>query len=475
MTSTASEQSLTDPAKAQSQPEGETSQQLALTLFAELSGVGAEVSNVADKVGFKRNNVFVEIQDLSVTARRAVDVMYFIAAEDPEIRNGYEVDLNYFKWLMAYGSNNRAHLRKVLREAQAGAIQLDKIDDETAPDEHFVSVPLLGIFGFHNGKVRFSLHEPIQRAIKNPESYHFLSLRYVFKNLYAKILYDKLLPHLAVGVTPWISIETLRKWFCLDPDSYTEFKRLKERTIKPSVQQINDVTGWNLTFVTRNVPGSKKVSEISFHIRQRPSARELKAPMILLDEFYHVLRDEFGLSGAQLDEITTHRNKGEYTDDRLSRAIEYTRFQIKQGKVKLPAAYLMKAIKSEYTLGQAMIDIANQKAALEDGRAEAADKQSAEVERNRKNEDSRRKNAATHGYQAFMQMAPAEQETLLEAFVASSAAKVMAMHLKIDQDDIRDLYLTNEEIQGHLGVFVAQKARQQARLKAGQAQQPSLA
>lgn len=472
MSSDDTSRSLTSNAATDPATSVESSQQLALSLFEQLATVGAGVDQVPTPVGFQRNNVFVEIEDLSVTARRALDVMYFIAAEDPEIRESYQVDLNYFKWLMAYGSNNRAHLRKVLREGQKGAIQLDQLDENTAPNDRFVSVPLLGLFGFNNGKVTYELNIPLQKAIKNPESSHFLSLRYVFKNLYAKILYDKLLPHLHVGVTPWVSIETLRQWFCLEPDSYTEFKRLSERTIKPSVKQINEVTGLNVSFTTRNVPGSKRVSDISFQIRSQRNPQELKAPMLVLKELYHILRDEFGLSAAQLMEIINNRE--EYNDDRLYRAIEYTRFHISQGKVKLPPAYLMKAIRSDFTLGKAMVTVANQKAEVIEARMDGETKLAAIVEQNKNVEETRRKSEASIGFETFLDMSAQDQHEVLSAFTASGAAKVIAMRLRIEPEDLKEMYQDNVEIQEHLGSFIAQQARKQSRRKARQGQQPSL-
>jgi hypothetical protein len=444
----------------------ETSHQLAFTLFEQLANEGAGVDSVPDKVGFHRNNVFIEIQDLSSSARRALDVLYFIAAEDQEIRKEYVADLSYFKWLMAYNSNNRAHLRQIFREAQRGAVQLDQVDENTAPNERFVSIPLLGTFGFNKGQVQFELNEPLQRAIKNPANSHFLSLRYVFKNLYAKILYDKLLPHLKIGVTPWVSIETLRKWFSLEPDSYTEFKRLSERTIRPSVKQINEVTGLVVTFTTRNVPGSKKVADICFQIRSPNGQQEAKGPLYVLKEQYYLLRDEFGLSGAQLAELSAERSV--YTEERIQRAIEYTRYKLKKGLVKVPSAYLMKAIKDDYTLGTAQID-ADSRTPDDADSATPAITTADQLKEHAKKAGERVKAESHEGYEAYKEMPIEDQERLLDAFLSSPAAKVTAMFLKVDMDSLKDLASDHESVQESLGAFVVHQARQQTKKHARQA------
>ncbi|MFY2597370.1 replication initiation protein [Achromobacter xylosoxidans] len=441
--------------------ESETSQQLALALFAELAPAGAGVEDAPPSVGFQRNNIFIDIADLSLSARRAIDVAYFIAAEDPEVRSMYETDLHFFKWLMAYGSNNRKHLKHVLREGQKAAIQVEDIEGEDAGRDRWVSVPLLGPVGIANGKVVFEIPRQLQPHIKNPSSSHFLSLRYVFKNLYAKILYDKLLPHLHVEVTPWVSIEELRKWFCLEPDSYTEFKRLCSRIIKPSVQQISQVTDLEVSFSTKNIPGSKKVGHICFRIHALKTLEASKAPMQVLKEMYVVLRDEFGLNGTQLMEIINNRE--EWTDERIQRAIEYTRFYIAQGKVKLPAGYLMKAIKGDYTLGEAMKTIATQQTTAAEVKSSKEAQTRATTEHIRLAEEDRRKREANIGYQAFASLSPQEQEDILTAFCSSNAAAVLARRMMVEKADLKDMYQDNHEVRELLGAFVALQAKRLSR------------
>lgn len=444
----------------------ESSQQLALSLFAELAPADLNIDQAPDSIGFQRNNIFVDIADLSLSARRAIDVAYFIAAESPEIQVTYTADLNYFKWLMAYGSNNRKHLRQVLREGQKAAIEVEDMDSEKGENDQWVSVPLLGPVGLARGKIVYEIPRQLQPHIKNPESSHFLSLRYVFKNLYAKILYDKLLPHLEVGVTPWVSIEELRQWFCLDAGSYTEFKRLSERTLKPSVVQIEKVTGLAVSFTTRNIPGSKKVADVSFRIQAPRTIDAVKSPMVVQKEIYNLLRDEFGLNGTQIMEIINNRE--EWTDERIQRAIEYTRFHIGQGKVKLPAGYLMKAIRGDYTLGEAMKTIANQQAAAAQGRQLAAAKAQASIDETRATEEEKRRKTAEAGYKTFEQMTPESQESLLNNFVDSSSSKVLARRMKIDPVELKDVYQSNPEVRELLGTFVSIQAKKQQSSKASQ-------
>ncbi len=435
--------------------------QLALALFEDMAPAGTGIEDAPLAVGFQRNNIFLDIADLGLSARRAIDVAYFIAAEDPEIRTLYETDLHFFKWLMAYGSNNRTHLKSVLREGQKAAIEVEDIDVEDSSRDRWISVPLLGPVGISNGKVVFEIPRQLQRHIKNPASSHFLSLRYVFKSLYAKILYDKLLPHLGLEVTPWISIDELRKWFCLEPDSYTEFKRLSSRILKPSVAQVSEVTDIEVSFTTRNIPGSKKVGHIAFRMSTSRAKSAQKAPMLALKELYVTLRDEFGLNGTQVMEIINNRD--EWSDERIERAIEYTRFHIEQGNVKRsPAGYLMTAIKGDFTLGSAMKVIATQKAA---GAQTSLDPNPeseavlASVERRREVEELKRKADAEQGYREFLNLPVELRFKLLTEFCFSPGAKVVAKRLKVEPNELMELHEGNSEVQALLGVFVALRVK----------------
>lgn len=432
----------------------EGAQQLALALFAELAPVGGSIADVPGDIGFQRNNIFLDISDLSLCARRAIDVAYFLAAEDTAIHSRYEVPLTYFKWLMAYGSNNHKHLRHVLREGQKAAVQVQDIDASNEANDRWISVQLLGTVGIARGKVFFEIAPVLQPHIKSPASSHFLSLRYVFKSLYAKILYEKLLPHMAAGATPWISVETLREWFELGSDSYTEFKRLSARTLKPGVTHITEVTGMDVTYVTRNHPGTKRVSHVSFRMRAAPGAADPKAPMLVLKELYFTLRDEFGLSGAQLQEIINHRD--EWTDDRLMRAIEYTRFHLQQGKVRHPAGYLLHAVEGDYTLGEAVKQVTRQQSEHNEEqtrRAQLQEQLQARRQQAQDKDSERRRQEGLEGYQEFLALDETQQACVLQGFYATPAARVYAIQKKVAKDEIGARVAHEEQLQLALGRF----------------------
>ena len=120
-----------------------TSKQLALALFEDANAQDLPLNSAATDIGFARKNVLIRIIDLGVAARRLIDAAYFIVAQEEQPRDLYDVELDYFKWLMRYSSRNNAHLEQVITEAQRALIQATTTPDADG-DKPFGSVQLIG-------------------------------------------------------------------------------------------------------------------------------------------------------------------------------------------------------------------------------------------------------------------------------------------------------------------------------------------
>lgn len=449
---------LADEALMAAAPALDDGPQLAFDLFTNLAPGGIE--NTPRKVGFQRNNIFVNITDLGLSARRAIDVAYFIVTGYDTHLPRYDVDLNYFKWLMGYGSRNHKHLKSVIGECQSAKLQVEDLSNPDESTRKWSSVQLIYSVDMENGRLIFEIPWQLYPHIKNPVNWHYLSLRYVFKSLHAKVLYDKLLPHIQLTTTGWISLETFRTWMGLEEDSYAEFKRLRSKVIVPAVEQINQITDLNVSFATRNLPGTKKVGFVAFRIHTSKTVDDVVGPLQILAGHFEVLQREFGLNGAQLLELAARRE--EYTYDRISRGIEYTRFQIAQGKVKSPAGYVINAIKGDFTLGEHTKTIALQREMRDQVSAEAGDGVATAIATQKTLEFTKRAAAAKIGYEGFQSLPLVQQDELLSAFARSSAAKVLAMKLKVSPKELQTLHTEDAEVRDLLGSFVAQRATKQA-------------
>lgn len=441
------------------------SRQLALVLFESLAPVGRGVNEAPKALGFRRSNAFVRIVDLSLAGRRLIDVAYFLAASEPEFKKEYRVDYGLFKWLLATTSDNRAHIKKLIREAQKAAIELngpDEQDDNTVP---WGAVPLMGSAFIDNGEFIFELSERLQKAIKNPQASHLLSLRYVFKSIYSKILYDRLQPFMDDGITDWFDLATLRAWLECEKKTYMVFKHFRSRVLDVAVTEIADVTGLKIVMVTQNVPGSKSIGKVRFKWDEGQQTDEQKVAFVVLKATYETLRTEFALNQSEFDEII--KNRATFTDDRIQQAIEYTRHQAAEGKIRLRAGgYFMKSLREGYLIGTLDKQIKERtaeasKLALEGSKAKKVreDKGSEEV-------TSRQRKEAALGWTAFYELPIKEQESFRQEFCKLPTTPMLARRLSLDTAELIN-HLTDPAISTSFGCFVANKVHSAAKASKG--------
>jgi hypothetical protein len=432
------------------------SRQLALALFEDYAARGDKVVTAPHELGFRRSNAFVKIVDLSAAARRLIDVTYFLVADDPEIRKEYRVDFGLFKWLMCTTSENRKHLTKCIREAQKAAIELTEIDVADPAKERWGSVPLMGPAFVDDGEFTFELTERLQRAIKNPTASHFLSLRYVFKSLHAKVLFDRLQPYMTDGVTPWFEVSTVRTLMGCE-NTHALFKHFKDKVLGPAMKVILNVTGIQIEMLTQNVPGSKRIGQLRFRMQGPRPADEQKTALIILKSLYDTLRTEFALSRKEFNEIIGNRST--YTDDRINQAIEYTRHMAARSKVNQRAGgYFMKALREGYLLGTLDKNIHQQTLAF--GTTQQAVQQDAEAREAQLSaaDASKKQKEVELGWEHYRKLSLDEQTALADEFCRSQVAGLIAKVIKVEPQNLPS-HLADPRVHSTFGVFVAGKVK----------------
>ena len=437
------------------------SQQLALALFEDFAPRGQGVTEAPKDLGFRRSNAFVKIIDLSLAGRRLIDVAYFLVAEDQEIRREYRIDVGLFKWLLATTSNNRRHLSKLIREAQKAAIELNEIDVEDPSKERWGAVPLMGPAFIERGEFIFELPERLQRAIKNPKSSHFLSLRYVFKSVHSKILYDRLQQFMVEGITPWFEVQALRAWLECEKKTYDLFKHFRSKVLEVAMSEIRELTGLHIEMLTLNVPGSKKIGQVRFRFKVTEQPNEQKTAFIVLRNVYETLRKEFALNQTEFNEIITNRDV--YNDERIQQAMEYTRHNVKVGKVKVRAGgYFMKALREGYLLGELDKQIHHQSASAEAARKAADDEVAKREARVKAAGAERDQREAVLGWEAYNKLSTEQQSDMTMEFCQSQAGKLLARVLKVEPSNLHE-HLSDAKVRSTFGAFVAGRVHKAAK------------
>lgn len=335
-------------------------QQLSFDMFSSLGLSETQLKEVNADLWFKKSSLLVDVSDIGIVGRRIINGCYFIASESPEAES-HSVDLRYFKWLISYtNSNNIAHLKKVVREAQKSSVQVNVIDQADPDKDAWVSVPMLGATGIKGGKIIFKIPVELRSQLRDPERYSLLSMRILaaFTSIYALELYEHLAVFRAHESSPWWSLEEFRDMINVDDLKIAnDYRYFRRDIIQPALDQINNISDMTVTIEARRT--GRSVSHIRFIIQ--PSDKGLLPDQISSRQLYEALTKEFAISDSELDEIADNREK--WSSDRIWGAIEATRERMLSGDVKYPAKYLMKCIRDGVRIGEAEKKITALKAA----------------------------------------------------------------------------------------------------------------
>jgi plasmid replication initiation protein len=445
-----------------------TSRQLALALFDDAHAEGQGVDAARADIGFVRKNVLIRIVDLGVAARRLIDAAYFVVAQDDKVRELYDVELDYFKWLMRYASRNNAHLEQVITEAQRALIQATA-EAEADGTKPFGSVQLIGRISYAGGRFQFRVPPDLIGIIRGPGKSHWLSLRItsLFSLSYARVMYDHLLPYAEEDVTDWFSLEELRAWQGSMGAKAQEFKYFKRDWLAPAVDQINEVSDLQISFETRNEPGSRKIGRMRFRVRRKELAERVLHTHEHAQLLYQTLKQEIGLSATQFNQIASERET--FTDERLEQALERTRFSLKLGKVsKSPAGFFMKALKEGWVVSDAerlMVQIQNDLVLTdrnkEDEKEKTETRRAFQLAAQDVHAQSKIVNEVRQGWDAYETAAQRQRDDWRRAYRSSPGGKLTLRRLGIDPSSELPQELINQypDLKNGLAGYVFGKTR----------------
>ncbi|MBB3004097.1 MULTISPECIES: replication initiation protein [Paraburkholderia] len=439
---------------------------------------GQPISESTREIGFQRNNVFVAINGLGLSSRRFIDAAYFIAAQEPIAHETYDVDLNYFKWLMRYESRNVRHLQSVIKEAQRVLIEVTDTPPDRAPteDDQWVSEQLMGSVKIGKGRIQFRIPPLMLRHITGPEKHHWLNLciTAAFSQTFARAIYDYIQPFVTAGLTDWIELDVMRRWPGKLGSSASEFKHFRPKYLDPAVKQINELSDLDISYETRaDGESSRKINKIRFRLKRKDTVAAMLTRQPNAHDLLLTLKEEFGLSNKQFDVIAEHRMS--WNDERIQQAIEYTRFRLNQGKVtKSPAGYLMKALSHNWQVSEAerkmvaiQTEIATAETAKEAAKEAAKAEAGAAVKQSIATRDeearTRRNDEVQRGREHFESADDKTRKELVRLYIASQAGKLMLRRLKLEAGALSDANILNHsDLSWYFGQFVYGKLKQNA-------------
>lgn len=355
-----------------------TGMQLTFDIFKDLGHRGIEIEQSEKEIGFRKNNSLITVKPLTLHQNRMLDVIFFIIAQGidntstanyfdfiKKTKEGhYEIDLNFFKWLLSYKDASNSRVRDILSSIQDIRIQAEELTLEE--DSDYNADDRLRHWQTHNffnsavidvprHKAAFSINPLFEQHITQPALFHFLSLRYIFPSLASKVLYDWVISLPAQKQPISISFKDLLKELNLEKRrSYREFGEFNRSFLQPAIEVINTRTNLHITveFFRNNPKRPRTITDLAFTVDLNEHlGRGKRNDNLLFMEQYRTLRNKIGLSDSQVEEIVKER--GAYDDERIEQAIKYTLVQQRLGRIKHSlSGYFMTALREGYRIGE---------------------------------------------------------------------------------------------------------------------------
>ncbi|HEY0843424.1 replication initiation protein [Methylotenera sp.] len=319
-----------------------TPEQMVMMFFES----GVPIISAPKDISYRKSNSIIKtVNPLSLLQLKIIDGCFFKAMPRMNQDVVHVLDLDYFKWLISYNSNNNDFLKKAVTGIQQTLIQINIVDPDNPDLDFWHSTNYIYDVTITGKKFHFKIPESLRNHLHDPKSWTRLSLRIKnkFSSGYAYTIYDRCRLDQFRGATDWMTLEEFRTITNPDnPDQYIDFRNLQRRVIQIAVNQINEFSDILIT------PDYKKrgrtITHIRFVIEANPAYLSEEDKGNLPQHIFEILKKEFGFSNSEINTVA------ELDMDFVMEKIEFVRYRMEQKNIENPTRYLLNAINEDLRL-----------------------------------------------------------------------------------------------------------------------------
>lgn len=212
--------------------------------------------------------------ELSLLERKMVNVLLLNAYDRLLTRRTHTIPVKHLCAMLGWDeSNNVDRLQEVLRKLSSTSIEFNMMEDGK---EVWRVMSMISYGEIADGVCTYRYDEYLAERLYDPEIYATINIgiQRRFEGSYALTLYENCLRYKAVGSTGWWELEKFRRIMGADAILYDDFRRLNERVISPSIQEVNKVSDIRLEAEFKRV--ARKVSAVRFLIAENQQQKLLK-------------------------------------------------------------------------------------------------------------------------------------------------------------------------------------------------------
>lgn len=325
------------------------SAQLSFSLFADSAEAGKTFEEVSGDISFERHRCFIEITQLDILPRKFLDAAYLIASRGPKGQSRYTVSKKFIEFLMRYNSHDYNSFKNAAAAVRRGNIEYsDQLPGEDFTEKNrWGNTAYLSAVDIDKGLVSFEVPLKLLPLVQDPTTSDMLSLRICskFNTVLGRTIYDRCLPFLKEGRTPWYSLAEVQRWCVTLGDSLKEFKSFNRGRLKPALEEINAVSDLSIKVRTKVV--NRKTDQLQFEVQQTAEAKARRYAQGLDLDLAATFR-AFGIPEVECTTLLT--GLSEDTRRQYKENIAYVEQRIQEGKVREVTPYLLSALKENWQL-----------------------------------------------------------------------------------------------------------------------------
>lgn len=189
----------------------------------------------------KHNSSIHVSTKLSLLSRKLMNALLYQAYDYLPVQEAHSIDIKTLGALIGFDSKNIGHLKEAITELTQTTIEWDIITPEGKKPKWKIST-LLASAEVDGGVCTYEYSGMLRRELYNPDKWTRINLaiQREFSSVYALILYENCVRFRGVKTTGLWKIDDFRRLLGVDEmASYSAFRVLNDKLIKPAVKEVN--------------------------------------------------------------------------------------------------------------------------------------------------------------------------------------------------------------------------------------------
>jgi hypothetical protein len=333
-----------------------------------------------------KHSATIHIQNnITLLQRRAWNVLLANAYDELPFQERHRMRIQELMRTLEFDSKNEDYLKEALEALVSCKVKWNILDKDG--EYEWGVTTLLAEAKIKNGVCSYAYGPTLRERLHNPRMYAriSLSMQNKFDSKHAQALWELCTDYLNEvrhqGETPFIGLEDFKGLLGIGRDGYGgEFKILNRDVIKPSIEEINTVTDFDVKAEYKRE--KRRVAAVKFRVRRvehvlgkapqqkdlfpdakdTPLAvRELKNAGLAVDEAWKIWQEGFKYVDEEKRPINIGENPEAAFDKYVLEKIHLLRRWQADRKVKSITGFLREAIKRNYANPEFVADAAKKR------------------------------------------------------------------------------------------------------------------